>query len=135
MRLDLAHLGENVNAFLTERHLATLTTLRRDGSPHVVPVGFTFDPATRLAWVITSGDSVKARNAARPDAVAALCQVDGASWVTLSGPVSVDSRPEVVTEAEQRYARRYRQPRVNPRRVALLISVTSALGAVRRQPW
>ena len=29
--------------FLTERHLATLTTLRRDGSPHVVPVGFTYD--------------------------------------------------------------------------------------------
>ncbi|HEY1118405.1 MAG TPA: pyridoxamine 5'-phosphate oxidase family protein, partial [Acidimicrobiales bacterium] len=27
--------------FLTERHLATLTTLRADGSPHVVAVGFT----------------------------------------------------------------------------------------------
>ena len=29
--------------FLRERHLATLTTLRKDGSPHVVPVGFTYD--------------------------------------------------------------------------------------------
>ena len=29
--------------FLAERHLATLTTLRRDGTPHVVPVGFTYD--------------------------------------------------------------------------------------------
>ena len=27
-------------AFVTERHLATLSTLRPDGSPHVVPVGF-----------------------------------------------------------------------------------------------
>ena len=53
-------------AFLTERHLATLTTLRADGSPHVVPVGFTYDPETRTARVITSGDSVKARNADRP---------------------------------------------------------------------
>ena len=31
-------------AFLTERHLAMLTTLRSDNSPHVVAVGFTFDP-------------------------------------------------------------------------------------------
>ncbi|CAN5181174.1 hypothetical protein BH24ACT1_BH24ACT1_05600 [soil metagenome] len=30
--------------FLGESHLATLTTLRADGTPHVVPVGFTFDP-------------------------------------------------------------------------------------------
>ena len=30
-------------AFLTERHLAMLTTLRADNSPHVVAVGFTFD--------------------------------------------------------------------------------------------
>ncbi len=34
--------------FLTERHLASLTTLRADGSPHVVPVGFTYDP--RPGW-------------------------------------------------------------------------------------
>ena len=27
--------------FVTERHLATLVTLRADGSPHAVPVGFT----------------------------------------------------------------------------------------------
>ena len=31
-------------AFLREYHLASLTTLRRDGSPHVVPVGFSYDP-------------------------------------------------------------------------------------------
>ncbi len=49
--------------FVSERHLATLTTLRRDFSPHVAAVGFTFDPVTRLARVITNGTSVKARNA------------------------------------------------------------------------
>lgn len=42
-------------AFLTERHLAMLTTLRTDNSPHVVAVGFTFDPKTHIARVITSG--------------------------------------------------------------------------------
>ena len=73
MSLDLDALGPDVLAFLTERHLATLTTLRADGSPHVVPVGFTYDPETRLVRVITSGDSVKARNADRAGTVAAVC--------------------------------------------------------------
>jgi predicted pyridoxine 5'-phosphate oxidase superfamily flavin-nucleotide-binding protein len=34
--------------FIRENHLATLTTLRADGSPHVVPVGFTFEGTVRL---------------------------------------------------------------------------------------
>ncbi|MEO2108984.1 MAG: pyridoxamine 5'-phosphate oxidase family protein, partial [Actinomycetota bacterium] len=41
-------------AFLTERHLATLTTLRPDGTPHVVPVGFTWDPDGPTVRIITS---------------------------------------------------------------------------------
>ena len=128
MSLDLEHLGPEVLAFLTERHLATLTTLRIDGSPHVVSVGFTYDPATRLARVITSRDSVKARNAGRPGAVAALCQVDRARWLTLSGPIHVESDSETVADAERRYAERYRPPRVNPKRVVLIMKVTRLLG-------
>jgi uncharacterized pyridoxamine 5'-phosphate oxidase family protein len=38
-----ADLTPEMLEFLRERHLATLTTLRPDGSPHVVPVGFTYD--------------------------------------------------------------------------------------------
>lgn len=34
--------SDDVLSFLAERHLATLTTLRVDGSPHVVAVGFTY---------------------------------------------------------------------------------------------
>lgn len=135
MSLDIDDLGPEVLAFLTERHLATLTTLRADGSPHVVPVGFTYDPETRLARVITSGDSVKARNAERastgsagiPD-VAALCQVDRARWLTLSGPIRVERDPDAVADAERRYAERYRPPRENPRRVVLVIAVARILG-------
>jgi hypothetical protein len=37
--------------------------------------------------------------------------------------------PAAVTEAERRYAQRYRQPRVNPRRVVLEITVTRVLGS------
>ena len=131
MSLDLAALPEGVLAFLAERHLASLTTPGRDGWPHVVPVGFSYDPGTRLAWVITSGDSVKAGNAARPGAVAALCQVDGARWLTLRGPIRVERDRAVITDAEHRYAARYQRPRVNPRRVALIITVASMLGSTR----
>lgn len=128
MSLDLADLGPEVLEFLTERHLATLTTLRADGSPHVVPVGFTYEPETRLARVITGGGSVKARNADRPEAVAALCQVDRARWLTLSGPIRVDRDPEAVADAVARYAERYRTARENPLRVALIMQVTQVLG-------
>ncbi len=131
MRLDLELLSQEALTFLTERHLATLTTLRRNGSPHVVPVGFTYEPETRLARVITSGDSVKARNADRDGAVAALCSVDGARWLTFSGPIRIDRQPEVVRDAEQRYAARYRTPRVNPKRVVLIMDVTAAVGSLR----
>ena len=55
MAYDLPDLGPGLLAFLTERHLATLTTLRADGSPHVVPVGFTFDAGSLTARIITSG--------------------------------------------------------------------------------
>lgn len=131
MSFDLGALPGGVLDFLAERHLASLTTLGADGTPHVVPVGFTYDPATRITRVITSGDSVKARNAARPGAVAALCQVDHARWVTLSGPVRVQREPQVIADAVERYAARYRPPRVNPKRVALIIDVHRMLGSSR----
>ena len=130
MSFDLHQLPDEVLTFLTERHLATLSTLRSDGSPHVVPVGFTYDAESRLARVITSGQSVKARLAGRPDAVAALCQVDRARWLTVSGPIRVDSDPDAVADAVERYAARYRQPRVNPLRVVLVMTVSKIMGHI-----
>ena len=125
MPVDLAAAAE----FLAERHLATLTTYRADGSAHVVPVGFTWDAAGGLARVITSGTSQKAANVRR-DPRAVLCQVDGRRWITLEGPARVAAAPEEVAEAVARYAARYRQPRVNPARVALEITVTRVLGPI-----
>jgi PPOX class probable F420-dependent enzyme len=128
MAWDPAAVPEQVGAFLAERHLATLTTLRPDGSPHVVPVGFTFDPQACLARVITSGGSVKARNARR-GGPAALCQVDGRRWATLEGTIEVVDDADAVAEAVRRYTQRYRQPRPNPTRVALHLHVTAVLGS------
>ncbi|MDG4803312.1 TIGR03618 family F420-dependent PPOX class oxidoreductase [Micromonospora sp. WMMD980] len=128
-RLD-PHDGR-VTRFFADRHLATLTTLRADGTPHVVPVGVTFDPEAGLARVITSGGSTKARHVAAAGSAGtpvAVCQVDGRWWLTVEGRAVLRRDPESVAEAERRYAARYRRPRPNPERVVLEISVTRLLG-------
>lgn len=114
--------------FLTERHLAMLTTLRTNGSPHVVAVGFTFDPKTHIARVITNGGSQKALNAER-GGVAVLSQVDGARWLSLEGTSSVNTAADAIRDAELRYAQRYRTPRVNPHRVVIEVHVERVLGS------
>jgi len=129
MALDLAALPDEVFAFLAERHLATLTTLRPDGSPHVVAVGFTFDPAARLVRVITFAPSRKARNVvAAPASRAVVCQVDGGRWLALEGTAVVSDDPARVAEAVRRYADRYRQPGERPDRVVIELTVDRILG-------
>lgn len=128
MALHPADLPAAAVEFMRERHLATLTTLRADGSPHVVPVGFTWDEDRLVARVITSRGSVKARNA-RAGRRAALGQVDRRRWLTLEGPTRVDEDPAAVRDAEERYAARYRTPRPNPERVVVVVEVDRVLGA------
>lgn len=128
MALDHDTLDPLTLAFLAERHLATLATLRADGSPHVVPVGFSWDDAAKVARVICSRGSVKARNAALGGR-AALCQVDGRRWLTVEGVASLRTDAESVADAERRYAARYRTPRPNPERVVLEIAVDRILGS------
>ena len=128
MAHDLDDLGTELLAFLAERHLATLTTLRGDGTPHVVPVGVTYDPDARLARVITSGTSAKARHVREGQVRVAVCQVEGRRWVTLEGAAAVRDDAESVAEAERRYAERYRPPRENPARVVIEIAVDRILG-------
>jgi PPOX class probable F420-dependent enzyme len=125
---DPHDLAPELLVFLTERHLATLTTLRADGSPHVVPVGVTFDPDTATARVITSGGSAKARHVRDGQSRVAVCQVDGRRWLTLEGTAVVRDDAASVADAEARYARRYRTPRENPARVVVEISVDRVLG-------
>ncbi|MET7745156.1 TIGR03618 family F420-dependent PPOX class oxidoreductase [Streptomyces sp. NPDC005385] len=118
--------------FWRERHLCTLTTLRRDGTPHVVPVGVTYDPEAGLARIITGGATAKAAHvrAAEPDgARVAVCQVDGRRWATLEGLARVSTDPERVADAVRRYTERYeRVPSPNPARVVIEIELTRALG-------
>ncbi|WP_148613835.1 pyridoxamine 5'-phosphate oxidase family protein [Nocardioides rubriscoriae] len=118
--------------FWTERHLCSLTTLRPDGRPHVVPVGVALDHEQQCAWVITTGGSRKVRNlleAGDQGGQVAACAVDGARWSTLEGVGVVVHDPTSVARACERYASRYRVPRVNPERVAIRISVTRFVGS------
>ena len=108
--------------FWTERHLCSLTTLRADGLPHVVPVGCALDLEERCAWVITFRTSQKVANLRR-SAPLAVCQVDGGRWSTLEGRATVLEDEASVQRAMDRYASRYRQPQPNPLRVAVRIEV------------
>ncbi len=121
--------GPELLAFLTERHLATLSTVRPDGRLHVVPVGFTYEPGRRLARVITFASSRKARNvAATPGGLAVLCQVDAGRWVTLEGTAVLRSDDAANAEATHRYASRYRTPRDRADRVTIEIEVQRIVG-------
>ena len=114
-------------AFLEERHLASLTTLRADGSPHVVPVGFSWDHGAGLVRIITFAGSHKVRHA-RLGGRAAVSQVDGGRWLTLEGTASVTDDPGAVAAAVAGYARRYGAPKERADRVAIEISVDRIMG-------
>ena len=125
----MVELDDAASAFVAERHLATLTTLRPDGSPHVVAVGFTWDADTGIARVITFAPSRKARNVlAAPGGRAAVCQIDGPRWLTLEGPAVATDEPARVAEGVRRYAERYREPKERPDRVVIEIQVDRVLG-------
>ncbi|GAA2724010.1 MULTISPECIES: TIGR03618 family F420-dependent PPOX class oxidoreductase [Streptomyces] len=132
MALDLDALDAAYLSFWQERHVCTLTTLRPDGSPHVVPVGVTFDPDTRTARVICNKSSRKVANvqAAGPaGARVAVAQHQGRRWATLEGRAVVRTEADAVDDAVRRYAERYgRTPSPNPDRVLIEITVTRALG-------
>ncbi len=120
--------------FVTERHLATLTTMRQNRTPHVVPVGFTWDQDAGVARISTHVSSMKVRNVVAwtergLPARAALCQVDGGRWITLEGAMHMETSAQEVAEAVRRYTVRYRAPEENPERVVLILEVDRVLSS------
>ena len=113
--------------FMLENHLATLTTLRADGSPHVVPVGFTFDTDNNIVRVITFAKSMKARHAAQGGR-AVVSQVDRGRWITLEGTVRLRTEADIVAKAVEAYAGRYRQPKIRKDRVVIEITIDKVMG-------
>ncbi|MCJ1706378.1 PPOX class F420-dependent oxidoreductase [Microbacterium sp. VKM Ac-2923] len=119
-------LTDDARSFLSEYHLATLSTIGRSGRVHAVPVGFTYEDG--VVRVIGSRGTQKFVNAARSGR-ASICSVDGGRWISFEGPVRVTDEREAVAHAVELYASRYRQPRVNPDRVVLEITVERTLGS------
>ncbi|MCC9707144.1 PPOX class F420-dependent oxidoreductase [Streptomyces sp. MNU76] len=134
MSIEIRNQADDYLGFWSEYHLCTLTTVRPDGSPHVVPVGVTLDADAGVARVITRKSSKKVTNilAAHPgQARAAVCQVDGGRWATLEGTAEVRTHPDAVDDAVARYGNRYRRtPAPDPERVVIEITIERAMGNV-----
>jgi PPOX class probable F420-dependent enzyme len=121
-------------AFWREQQYSTLTTFRPDGTPHVVPVSVTYEPAIRTARVVTRRTSRKVRNVLAAGAAGmrvALCQVDRRRWATLEGRAVVRTEASLIADAEERYEARYgRRPSPNPERVLIEVAVDRTMGRV-----
>ncbi|WP_406507938.1 pyridoxamine 5'-phosphate oxidase family protein [Streptomyces sp. NBC_00212] len=135
MATDVRKPDDAYLSFWRERHICTLTTPRPDGSPHVTPVGVTYDPEAGLARIICNKNSRKVANvlaalAADPaGARVAVCQLAGRRWATLEGRAVVRTEPELIADAVERYTERYqRTPAPNPDRVLIEIRLTRAMG-------
>lgn len=127
MNFDSPQLTATQVEFVRENILATLTTLRADGSPHVVPVGFTYDQEQNLVRVITFAKSMKARHAAQGGR-AVVSQVDRGRWITIEGTLRLRTEVDVVAKAVEAYAGRYRQPKVREDRVVIEIVIDKVMG-------
>ena len=127
MSIDRPSLTPTQIEFVRENILATLTTLRADGSPHVVPVGFTYDLDQNLVRVITFAKSMKARHAAQGGR-AVVSQVDRGRCITIEGTVRLRTEADVVAQAVEAYAGRYRQPKVREDRVVIEIMIDKVMG-------
>ena len=129
MSLDPQNLSEEVQSFLRERHLASLTLLRPDGSPHVTAVGFTWDEQSQLVRVITWAGSMKSKILAQTGpSQAVVCQIDGGRWLSLEGTAVVTDDAQRCLEGTDRYAERYRVPQERPDRTVIEIAIEQILG-------
>ncbi|WP_159500645.1 PPOX class F420-dependent oxidoreductase [Microbacterium sp. 18062] len=112
--------------FLSEYHLATLSTTGRDDRIHSVPVGITYRDG--VVRVIGTRGSQKFRNVERTGR-ASVNTVDGGRWISFEGPARIVEDPDAVALAVELYTARYRAPSVNPERVVLEIEVERVLGS------
>ncbi len=80
---------DEIEAILRTPLIASIATIKPDGSPHVTPVWFLYDDAA--VQVAVSSTSVKARNV-RSNPQVSLSILDGGDhsrWVQVNGPAAL----------------------------------------------
>lgn len=112
--------------FVTDYHLATLSTMGPSGGIHVVAVGFTY--VDGVVRIITSDGTQKVRNVER-DPRATVAQIAGPKWLSIAGHAVIEREPDAVAHAVALYAARYRQPRENPKRVVIRLTPDKTMGS------
>lgn len=122
----LADLTEDGRRFVSDRHLATLSTIGPTELIHAVAVGFTV--ADGVVRIITGDGTQKVRNVER-DGRATVAQVSGPQWLSIAGRAVIERDPAAVRRAEELYTERYRPPRVNPKRVVIRIEPERVMGS------
>lgn len=122
----LADLTEDGRRFVSDRHLATLSTIGPTALIHAVAVGFTV--ADGVVRIITGDGTQKVRNVER-DGRATVAHVSGPQWLSIAGRAVIERDPAAVRRAEELYTERYRPPRVNPKRVVIRIEPERVMGS------
>ena len=124
--MSLPALTDDGLRFVSEYHLATLSTIGPTRGIHVVAVGFTY--VDGVVRIITRDGSQKVRNIER-DGRATVAQLSGPQWLSIAGTGVIERDADAVAHAVGLYAARYRQPKPNPRRVVIRITPDKTLGS------
>ena len=114
--------------FLQDLHLASLSTIRPDGSPHVTAMAFGFDPSDSMVRMITRAGAAKVRNIDN-DGRVVVTQIEGARWLSLEGHAVVRRDKEGIAAAVAAYEARYRPAQDRPDRVGIEFEVTRVIGS------
>ena len=101
----MSAVGEQVDGGIADAACAWLTTLRRDGSPHVTPVWFMLDDDT--FWIASSTANVKVRNVLRDPRVALAVDGTGARPHVAQGRAHVHLDVAAFPSLLARFAAKY----------------------------
>ena len=101
----MAGLTDEQGRFLKEKNLATVVTLRRDGSPQLTPTWIDWDGENVL--INTAEGRVKPRNIRRNPVVGVqvIDRADPYRWLAVSGPAEItdEGAEEHINELSHRY--------------------------------
>jgi nitroimidazol reductase NimA-like FMN-containing flavoprotein (pyridoxamine 5'-phosphate oxidase superfamily) len=105
--MNLSMTAAEREAFLAGVHVGVIGIEQADAAPLAVPVWYDFAP-DRGVWLVTDGDSLKARLLRRARRFTLCAQTETApyQYVSVEGPV-VDTRPADLERDRRPMARRY----------------------------